>query len=107
MNVNESDALGVNRRDFLKSGSFATLMTMLGGVQLLAETNAPPAGEIKAPLPKISVGVIGLGAWGREILRVLGALDQSNVVAICDTYGPFLRRNSTAAPGATQVEDYN
>ena len=38
MNENETNALDFNRRDFLRSGSVATLMTMLGGVELLGET---------------------------------------------------------------------
>ena len=32
-----------NRRDFLKSGSFATLMSMMGGVELFAQNSSPPA----------------------------------------------------------------
>jgi len=32
MNENDNSLLDFNRRDFLKSGSVATLMTMLGGV---------------------------------------------------------------------------
>src|SRR6266404_9459369 len=106
MNVNENDALGVNRRDFLKSGSFATLMTMLGGVELLAETNSPPPAEKESKLPKVKLGVIGLGAWGRELLNVLGQSERADVAAICDTYAPFLRRNASAAPGAAAIEDY-
>ena len=74
MNENESEALGYNRRDFLRGGSVATLMTMLGGVELFAQTNAAPAGETKAPAVKIKVAVIGLGAWGREILNTLARL---------------------------------
>src|SRR4051794_31962374 len=103
---NELEALGVNRRDFLKSGSFATLMTMLGGVELLAQTNAPASGETVITLPTVKVGVIGLGAWGRELLNTLGRVQQADVVAICDTYAPFLRRNASAAPKAAQVDDY-
>ena len=49
MNEYESDALGYNRRDFLKGGSVATVMAMLGGVELFAQTNAAPAGEAKVP----------------------------------------------------------
>jgi hypothetical protein len=60
MNENENEALGYNRRDFLKGGSVATLMTMLGGVELFAQTNAEPAGATKAPVVKIKVAVIGL-----------------------------------------------
>ena len=72
MNEQESEALGYNRRDFLRGGSVATLMTMLGGVELFAQTNAAPAGETKkAPVVKIKVAVIGLGVWGREIVNTL------------------------------------
>ena len=44
MNENENDALGYNRRDFLRGGSVATLMTMLGGVEFFAQTNAAAGG---------------------------------------------------------------
>ena len=71
MNDNENDALGFNRRDFLKGGSLATVMTMLGGVEMLAQTNAPAAGETKTAKPKMKVAVIGLGARGREIVSTL------------------------------------
>src|SRR5215211_3876062 len=108
-NMNEltfnNEALGVNRRDFLKSSSFATLMTMLGGVQLFGEPNSAPAAT-KIKLPKVKVGLIGLGSWGRELLNILGRLEQADIAAICDTYASSLRRSATAAPGATQSEDY-
>jgi predicted dehydrogenase len=106
MNENEP----FNRRDFLKSSSVATLMTMLGnGVEVFAQTNAP-SGEKKLMGPKVKVAVIGLGAWGREIVNTLGRLDptevQPEIVAICDTYAPFVRRTSSLAPSAAQVADY-
>jgi len=112
MSENESEALGYNRRDFLKGGSVATVMAMMGGVELFAQTNAAPASETKAPTIKIKVAVIGLGAWGREIVNTLGRMPQAElpidaeIAAICDTYKPFLRRGASAAPAATQTEDY-
>ena len=112
MNENENDALGYNRRDFLKGGSVATLMTMLGGVELFAQTNAAPAEAKKAPAVKIKVAVIGLGAWGREIINTLMRLPQAQdpidveIVAICDTYPASLKRTASAAPGAVQTADY-
>ncbi len=112
MNENENEALGYNRRDFLKGGSAATLMTMLGGVELFAQTNAAPTGEAKAVAVKIKVGVIGLGAWGREIVNTLGRMTQASppieatIAAICDTYPASLKRTSSAAPGAVQTADY-
>src|SRR5512144_3131378 len=104
MNENECDALGFNRRDFLKGGSVATLMTMLGGVELFAQTNAAPE-TAKPAGPRVKVGVIGLGTWGREIVNTLGRLPQADVAAICDTYAASLRRTATAAPGGAQTAD--
>jgi len=112
MNENECEALGYNRRDFLKGGSVATLMTMLGGVELFAQTNAAPGGETKASAVKIKVAVIGLGAWGREIINTLARMPQAanpidaDIAAICDTYSASLKRTASAAPGAAQTADY-
>ena len=106
MNENENDALGYNRRDFLKGGSLATVMTMLGGVELLGQTNQPAGGESKSEKVKMKVAVIGLGTRGREIINTLALLDQAEVAAICDTYPAALKRIASAAPAATQTDDY-
>ncbi len=84
----------------------ATLMTMLGGVDLLAQTNAAPTEAAKLIGRKVKVAVIGLGAWGREILTSLSRQPQAEVVAICDNYAASLRRSANAAPGAAQISDY-
>src|SRR5882757_9189228 len=106
MNENENDPLGHNRRDFLKGGSVATLMTMLGGVELFAEAEPGAGGETKFAGPRLKVGVIGLGAWGREILTTLGPLQPADVAAICDNYPSALSRAAKLVPGATQTADY-
>jgi len=105
MSENGNDTLGYNRRDFLKSGSFATLMTMMGGVELFAQPTEQPASDSKGSGAKIKVAVIGLGSWGREILTELTKLEGADVAAICDTYGAFLRRSGKMAPGARQIQD--
>jgi predicted dehydrogenase len=105
MNQTEKQLQDFNRRDFLRSGSVATLMTMLGGVELFAQTNAAPT-ETKPAGPKVKVAVIGLGTWGREITNTLGRIPQADVAAICDTYAASVRRAATSAPAATQAEDY-
>jgi predicted dehydrogenase len=104
MNQNEPNN-GVNRRDFLRGGSLATLMTMLGGVELIAQT-ATPAADAKPAGSKVKLAVIGCGAWGREILKTLGSLPLAEVVAICDTYPSAMRKCAGDAPGAKQVADY-
>ncbi len=110
MNENESGLPGPSRRDFLKGGTAATLMTMLGGVELFAQNNAAPSGETKPAVAKMKVAVIGLGAWGREIVNTLvnpvAPVEPADLAAICDTYGPSLRRTANTVPGALQTPDY-
>jgi predicted dehydrogenase len=106
MNKPEAETTEFNRRDFLKGGSVATLMTVLGGAQLLAQPAAEKPDETKPAAPKVKVAVIGLGPWGREILDQLGRLPQAEITAICDNYAAMVRRSASKAPGAAQVEDY-
>jgi predicted dehydrogenase len=96
-----------NRRDFLKGGSFATLMTLMGGVPLRAQDAAQPAAATALPTaPPVNCAVIGCGTWGREILQTLSRMPNAPVVAICDHYEAFLRRSAELAPKAEQFTDY-
>jgi predicted dehydrogenase len=106
MNCADAESPEVNRRDFLKGGSLAALMTLLGGVRIMAQTTPDNTAQSKPAGPGIKCAVIGLGAWGREILATLGRLSQAKITAICDTYAPSLRRSAGAAPGASALEDY-
>ena len=72
-------------------------MTMLGGIDLLAQTNTAPAQAATSIGPKVKLAVIGLGTWGREILTSLSRQPQAEVVAICDNYAASLRRSANAA----------
>lgn len=103
MNEIQSNA-EYNRRDFLRGGSIAALATLMGGVRLVAQT-APPEAPAATSL-KMKVAVIGLGAWGREILDQLARLPQADVLAICDNYAASLRRAAAKAPNAKATEDY-
>ncbi len=104
--MNENQNLSeFNRRDFLRGGSFAALATLMGGVRLMAQTNATEAAAA-ASTTKLKVAVIGLGAWGREILDQLARLPQAEVVAICDSYGASAKRAASKAPNAKPTEDY-
>ncbi len=104
-NENENSGSGFNRRDFLKGGSMATMMTLLGGVELFAQT-ATAADEKTEVLSKNKVAVVGLGAWGREILSALATVPEAVVVVICDIYPAALKRSASLAPAAAQVADF-
>ncbi len=105
MNSQQSVVTDLNRRDFIRGGSIATLMSMLGGVELRA-ADAPKPAESKYAGPRVRCGVIGLGAWGREITGTLHLRPEAEIVSLCDTYGVMLRRAAGNAPGATAVDDY-
>ena len=104
----QPNASELTRRDFVKSGSLATAMMMLGGVPLIAQEAPKEEGQFdaNAVLTRVPVGVIGCGYWGRDILTSLARLPKAEVVAVCETYEPFLRRAKTAAPKAEPYTDY-
>lgn len=106
MNQPDQSSADFNRRNFLKGSSFAALMTMMGGVQLMAQDAPERKTDAPLVLAKVKVAVIGLGPWGREILDQLGRSAQAEVVAICDNYPVMLRRSASKAPGAALVENY-
>jgi predicted dehydrogenase len=95
----------LNRRDFLRGGSMAAMMAMLGGVELLAPSAAQAADAV-ADGSKVRVGIIGLGNWGREITKTLGANPKAEIVALCDTYAASLRKVAKDAPAAKSYADY-
>src|SRR5947209_9392429 len=104
-----------NRRDFLRGSSAATLMTMLGGVELVMDS--PIAKTVDADKlhgPPVKSAVIGLGGRGREMVSTLALLAEAEVVALCDTYAAGIRRAGkdlpkavgTDLPKAAAVSDY-
>jgi len=107
MNQDEAKKLMENwdRRDFLKGGSVAAMMSMLGGMEMNAPAQDAPA-EPKPAAFKVNVGVIGLGPWGREITHTLLKIPEANVVALCDTYPAMLRRMRRYSRDSKKLENY-
>src|SRR6266542_3088867 len=102
--MNTNQAAELNRRDFI--GSFATLMTMLGGVELVTRTSVRAA-DLETLVPfQVKCAVIGLGNWGREIIATLSRLKTAQLVAVCDTYPASVKRAANSAPAAKGVDDY-
>ncbi|MBM3823527.1 MAG: Gfo/Idh/MocA family oxidoreductase [Verrucomicrobia bacterium] len=102
----QTETIDLNRRDFLRDGSFASLMVMLGTVELRAQNVPDPKVEKTYAGDPVNVALIGCGQHGREILRHLALLGNASVVATCDTYPAMLRRTKDLAPKAEPTEDY-
>ncbi|MEI7728178.1 MAG: Gfo/Idh/MocA family oxidoreductase [Verrucomicrobiota bacterium] len=98
----------LKRRDFLRGTSAASLLTLMGGVPILAADSAAPApaAEKKTGRPPLQVAVIGLGLQGRDILTALSKMPSAKVAAICDTYEPMVKRCKELAPEADTNPDY-
>ena len=106
--MNNDIVTDLNRRDFLRGGSVAAFFTVLGGVPILAAEDQPAAGgatTYKGETPPVNVGLIGCGAWGREMLKTLSTITFGPVVGICDNYPAFLKRGAALAPKAERYED--
>ncbi|HEY3283180.1 MAG TPA: Gfo/Idh/MocA family oxidoreductase [Armatimonadota bacterium] len=115
----------LNRRDFLMGASALGAMSLLAAQELSAQQAKPtkpaakPAAKPEAaaakpavadddepPGPPVKVGVIGLGQRGRDVVASLGALKSASLVAVCDSYQPFVNRVKTTAPKAVPQTDY-
>ena len=96
----------LSRRDFLKGGSLATVMGLLGGVELVAQPEPARSEGPAAPTTQVKCAVIGCGVWGREILSTLSRIPSAQVAALCDKYPPFLKRASRLIPDGRPEEDY-
>jgi predicted dehydrogenase len=101
---NQPGQTDFKRRDFLKRGSAAALLTMMGGVKLVAQDTSSEKKKYNGP--KLKVGVIGLGTWGREIVNTLARNEYAEVAALCDHYALMVRRCANSAPAAAQFDNY-
>src|SRR5688572_24814169 len=105
---NDTQVSEVNRRDFLKGGSMASLMTLMGGVLIspARAKGAEPDAPKKPKNPPIKCGLIGCGPWGREILQSLARLGNAPVTGLCDTSQAMINRSKKEAPEAKPYSDY-
>lgn len=94
----------LNRRDFLKGSSLASMALVLGSGKVIAQADNPAAAlDVDNP---VKIGVIGCGVQGREILENLTRLKNARINAICEHYPAWLRRAGRIAPDAKGYEDY-
>lgn len=59
------------------------------------------------PADAVRMGVIGYGYWGPNIVRNLAALDQCELVAVCDKNPAALKRAARAYPGVQVTREFS
>ncbi len=101
-----SESNMIDRRGFLVGAAISGL-TMGLLIEELHADQAPQAPEQPAG-PPVTCAVIGLGAQGRETLKVLAKLPGASVAAICDSYTSpaYVKRAQDIVPGAAFKADY-
>jgi predicted dehydrogenase len=99
----------MNRRDFLKDASAASMMFALGARELRAEA-ADVKKDDKPAGPPVNVAVIGASLQGRNILTSLAKMGGASapVVSVCDSFSTpsFQRKVAAIVPSAAFVADY-
>ena len=55
---------------------------------------------------RISVGMVGLGGWGKNLLRNYGSLPQAELRYACDSDAGRREAYAAAYPGTTFTDDF-
>lgn len=95
-----------SRRGFLKGATLTSLGALVASGQwstLVAQDTGGPADTEQQP---VNIGLIGCGVHGREILATLERIPNAHVVAISETYDPWMFRAGRLASGAKKYKDY-
>jgi len=87
--------LPASRRRFLAAGA-AALVPVAHALTAQAADGQEP----------VTVGVIGTGARGCDLLRSLTTIGGVKLVGLCDDYAPHLERGQRYAPGVPSCADY-
>lgn len=81
-----------NRREFLKEfGVYASSTAFLASIPWL-NAFADENGKNVAASDRVRIAIIGVGSRGLGLLRNLQALDNVEIVAVCDNYEPHYQR---------------
>ncbi len=94
----------LNRRDFIRGTSMASMALVMGSGKVLAQEDYDTSSlDIDNP---VNIGVIGCGVQGRAIIANLNRLKNAKITAICEKYPAWLRRAGRLAPKAAKYDNH-
>ena len=88
--------VGVGRHEFLKNAALAAGVVGLAGPADAKESGAPMINFKCAPMLKIRVGVVGVGARGSAAVRRLQTIPGLEITAVCDIRSAFADKAANA-----------
>ena len=106
---NSGDSSSINRKDFLKSLSFATIAYLMGGDRLKGKAMEEAAASKQIQVSEediVPVGIIGYGEWGREIASTLERNEKVRIAGISDNFPIMLTRAGRSHQGVKTFENY-
>jgi len=83
------------------------MMNSLSALDTQAHAGSADLVRGHSPAAALRVGVIGYGYWGPNIVRDFAALDQCELVAVCDKSPAALKRAARAYPGIQATKDFS
>jgi predicted dehydrogenase len=106
---NKGDKPGLNRKDFLKTFSLASLAPLLAGEKIegkaMEEAAAVRYTKTSAE-DVIPVGIIGFGEWGREIASTLERNPKVEIAGVSDSFEIMLTRAERSYADVKTFQDY-
>jgi predicted dehydrogenase len=75
--------------------------------QVSVSVETDPIAAAKSSAATVRVGVIGYGYWGPNIVRNLYALEQCQLVSVCDKSPAALKRAERSYPGVRLTTDFS
>src|SRR5690625_2980160 len=106
---NSGDSSSINRKDFLKSLSFAPFASLMGGERVKGKAMEEAAASKQIQVSEediVPVGIIGYGEWGREIASTLERNEKVRIAGISDNFPIMLTRAGRSHQGVKTFENY-
>ncbi|MCC5908711.1 MAG: Gfo/Idh/MocA family oxidoreductase [Balneolaceae bacterium] len=106
---NKNDKGGLNRKDFLKTFSLASLAPLMAGEKIqgkaLKEAEAVRYTNNNTD-DVVPIGIVGYGEWGRQIASTLERNPKVKIAGISDTFSIMLTRAERSYTDVKTFENY-
>ncbi len=101
---------GMNRLEFLKTFSLATLAPIVSGQKVhgkaMEKATSVRYSSLNSSSDQVNIGIIGFGERGREIASTLERNEKARIAGVCDTFSIMRTRAERSYPDVKTFADY-